>query len=68
MTWILEEAKSQQQLADDFIEHVKKDNALPLVGAHDGMSSLLAKKMDLTTCTFQEVRCQQVWESPILDF
>lgn len=44
MTWILEEAKSQQQLADDFIEHVKKDNALPLVGAHDGMSSLLAKK------------------------
>lgn len=44
MTWIIEESKSQQQLASDFMEHVKKDNALPVVGAHDGMSSLLAKK------------------------
>lgn len=44
MTWIIEESKSQQQLASDFMEHVKNDNALPVVGAHDGMSSLLAKK------------------------
>ncbi len=44
MTWIIEESKSQQQLASDFMEHVKKNNALPVVGAHDGMSSLLAKK------------------------
>lgn len=44
MTWIIEEAKSQQQLAADFMEHVKNDNVLPIVGAHDGMSSLLAKK------------------------
>lgn len=44
MTWIIEESKSQQQLASDFMEHVKNDNALPIVGAHDGMSSLLAKK------------------------
>lgn len=44
MTWIIEESKSQQQLASDFMEHVNKDNALPIVGAHDGMSSLLAKK------------------------
>lgn len=44
MTWIIEEPKSQQQLASDFMKHVKQNNSLPMVGAHDGMSSLLAKK------------------------
>lgn len=44
MTWIIEEAKSQKQLASEFMENVKEDNALPVVGAHDGMSSLLARK------------------------
>lgn len=44
MTWIIEDSKSQQQLASDFMEHVKQNNSLPIVGAHDGMSSLLAKK------------------------
>ncbi len=44
MTWIIEDAKSQKQLALEFMENVKKDNALPVVGAHDGMSSLLARK------------------------
>lgn len=44
MTWIIEKPKSQQQLASQFMENVKKDNALPVVGTHDGMSSLLAKK------------------------
>lgn len=44
MTWIIEDAKSQQELASDFMKHVKKNNSLPIVGAHDGMSSLLAKK------------------------
>lgn len=44
MTWIIENAKSQQQLASEFMENVKKKNALPVVGAHDGMSSLLARK------------------------
>lgn len=44
MTWIIEDAKSQKQLASDFMENVKEDNALPVVGAHDGMSSLLARK------------------------
>lgn len=44
MTWIIEDAKSQKQLASEFMENVKEDNALPVVGAHDGMSSLLARK------------------------
>ncbi|WP_411842718.1 methylisocitrate lyase [Salinicoccus sp. HZC-1] len=44
MTWIIEDAKSQRQLASEFMENVEKDNALPVVGAHDGMSSLLARK------------------------
>lgn len=44
MTWIIEDAKSQQQLASEFMENVKEDNALPVVGAHDGMSSILARK------------------------
>lgn len=50
MTWIIEDAKSQQQLASDFIEHVKQDLSLPIMGAHDGMSSLLAKK-----CGFRDL-------------
>ncbi|SDJ92778.1 methylisocitrate lyase [Jeotgalicoccus aerolatus] len=44
MTWILENPRSQQQLASDFMKHVKADKALAVVGAHDGMSALLAKK------------------------
>lgn len=44
MTWIIEDAKSQPQLASEFMENVKEDNALPVVGAHDGMSSILARK------------------------
>src|SRR5699024_803825 len=44
MSWIVEQPKSQQQLALDFMEKVKENSALPIVGAHDGMSSLLAKK------------------------
>lgn len=44
MTWIVEQPKSQQQLASGFMEKVEENNALPIVGAHDGMSSLLAQK------------------------
>ena len=44
MTWIVERPKSQQQLASGFMEKVKGNSALPVVGAHDGMSSLLAER------------------------
>ncbi|KKK35098.1 methylisocitrate lyase [Salinicoccus sediminis] len=44
MTWIVAQPKSQQQLASGFMEKVKENSALPIVGAHDGMSSLLAER------------------------
>lgn len=44
MTWLVEEPVSQRQLAEKFMTSIKNDGALPIVGAHDGMSSLLARK------------------------
>ncbi|KIH70568.1 methylisocitrate lyase [Salinicoccus roseus] len=49
MTWIIETPRSQQQLAEDFIANIGTDGTLPIVGAHDGMSSLLARKAGFST-------------------
>src|SRR5699024_3263257 len=44
MTWIVEEPLSQKQLAEAFTAGIKKDKTFPIIGAHDGMSALLARK------------------------
>lgn len=49
MTWIIETPRSQQELAEDFITNTNTGSTLPIVGAHDGMSSLLARKAGFST-------------------
>ncbi|MFS0823108.1 methylisocitrate lyase [Bacillus sp. 1P02SD] len=44
MTWLLEDEFSQKQLAEQFIELMKSPSILKLPGAHDGISSLIAKQ------------------------
>jgi len=44
VTWLVEDRKSQAQLAEEFMKHVKQKDALQVVGAHDGMSALIARK------------------------
>lgn len=44
MTWLVEDRKSQKQLAEEFMEYVQQKDALQVVGAHDGMSALTARK------------------------
>lgn len=44
MTWIVEEPLSQKQLAEAFTAGIENGEAFPIIGAHDGMSALLARK------------------------
>src|SRR5699024_11323979 len=44
MTWIVEEPLSQKQFAETFTVCINKDKTFPIIGAHDGMSALLARK------------------------
>lgn len=48
MAWFLEETKSQKDLADMFLSALEIKTAHQIVGAHDGMSSLLAKEAGFT--------------------
>lgn len=48
MAWFLEETKSQKDLADMFLSSLEIKTAHQIVGAHDGMSSLLAKEAGFT--------------------
>lgn len=48
MAWFLEETKSQKDLADIFLSVLENKTVHQIVGAHDGMSSLLAKEAGFT--------------------
>ncbi|WP_085523473.1 methylisocitrate lyase [Tuberibacillus sp. Marseille-P3662] len=44
MTWIVNEASSQEQLAETFKQYMHDSEILKIPGAHDGMSALIAKQ------------------------
>lgn len=45
MTWLVEEQKTQQELANEFKVLMTEEPILKIVGTHDGMSALMAKKV-----------------------
>lgn len=45
MTWFLEDMRSQEELANRFLTSINGGETNIIVGAHDGMSSLLAKEV-----------------------
>lgn len=45
MTWLVEKGSSQEQLAQQFKSLIEQDSILKIVGAHDGMSALIAKNI-----------------------
>ncbi|MFS0645121.1 methylisocitrate lyase [Siminovitchia sp. 179-K 8D1 HS] len=45
MTWIVEKQKSQLELADEFKSLMTKGPILKIMGTHDGMAALIAKKV-----------------------
>ncbi|KGX91229.1 methylisocitrate lyase [Pontibacillus marinus] len=44
MTWIIQESRSQKELAQEFYEGMKDRSILKIPGAHDAMSGLVAKQ------------------------
>ncbi|QBP42719.1 methylisocitrate lyase [Paenisporosarcina antarctica] len=44
MTWLIEKQKSQSELAQEFLQLINEDQLLKIIGAHDGMSGLVAKQ------------------------
>jgi methylisocitrate lyase len=45
MTWLVEQQKSQMDLASDFKKLMSADPILKIMGTHDGMAALIAKKV-----------------------
>ncbi|MCU9593238.1 methylisocitrate lyase [Caldibacillus thermolactis] len=45
MTWLVEKEKSQGELAERFKRLINGDSILKIVGTHDGMSAVIAKKV-----------------------
>jgi methylisocitrate lyase len=45
VTWLVEKEKSQGELAERFKRLINGDSILKIVGTHDGMSALIAKKV-----------------------
>lgn len=45
MTWLVEKENSQGELAERFKRLINGDSILKIVGTHDGMSALIAKKV-----------------------
>ncbi|WP_407269963.1 methylisocitrate lyase [Radiobacillus sp. PE A8.2] len=44
MAWLIEEEKSQKQLATQFLQQITTNTILKIPGAHDGMAGLVAKQ------------------------
>ncbi|MCP3028990.1 methylisocitrate lyase [Halobacillus sp. A5] len=44
MTWLTSKQKSQAELANEFRELIRQQSVLKIMGAHDGMSGLMAKE------------------------
>lgn len=45
MTWLVEQQKSQKELAEEFINYITAGPILKIMGTHDGMAALMAKKV-----------------------
>ncbi|PIC57098.1 methylisocitrate lyase [Sporosarcina sp. P12(2017)] len=45
MTWLVQEQKTQKELAGEFSTAIRKTEILKIMGAHDGMAALTAKKV-----------------------
>ncbi|ARK24447.1 methylisocitrate lyase [Sporosarcina sp. P37] len=45
MTWLVQEQKTQKELAGEFLTAIRKKEILKIMGAHDGMAALTAKKV-----------------------
>ncbi len=45
MTWIVQEAKTQKQLAEQIKAHIARSAILQIPGVHDAMAGLMAKKV-----------------------
>ncbi len=44
MVWIVDQSATQEELADQFKELIRKEEILQIPGAHDAMAALVAKK------------------------
>jgi methylisocitrate lyase len=49
MTWLIEKQRTQIELADDFKRMIMDKPILKIIGAHDGMSGLVAKTTGFTS-------------------
>lgn len=45
MTWLITEQKTQKELSNEFLSWIKQKPILKIIGAHDGMSALIGKKV-----------------------
>lgn len=45
MTWLITEQKTQKELSNEFLSRIKQKPILKIIGAHDGMSALIGKKV-----------------------
>ncbi|WP_453990583.1 methylisocitrate lyase [Bacillus nitroreducens] len=45
MTWLIEHQKSQKELAEEFKRLIEEKSILQIMGTHDGMAALMAKKV-----------------------
>ncbi|MCG3086566.1 methylisocitrate lyase [Sporosarcina cyprini] len=45
MTWLITEQKTQKELAEQFLARIKQKPILKIIGAHDGMSALIGKRV-----------------------
>ncbi|MDW0113020.1 methylisocitrate lyase [Sporosarcina saromensis] len=45
MTWLITEQKTQKELSSEFLSQIKQKPILKIIGAHDGMSALIGKKV-----------------------
>ncbi|PID20555.1 methylisocitrate lyase [Sporosarcina sp. P3] len=45
MTWLVQEQKTQKELAGEFLTAIRQTEILKIMGAHDGMAALTAKKV-----------------------
>ncbi|PID14867.1 methylisocitrate lyase [Sporosarcina sp. P34] len=45
MTWLVQEQKTQKELSREFLTAIRNTEILKIMGAHDGMAALTAKKV-----------------------
>ncbi|MGM8215051.1 methylisocitrate lyase [Bacillaceae bacterium W0354] len=48
MTWIISEQKTQKELAEQFLHEIKGENIVKIIGTHDAMAGLVARRVGFT--------------------